>query len=272
MPPSTRNGKGAAKKGGKGGGKSSNSSKGKGQKSPSTPQQQSSNDPDNQKDPPTTTDPINPGNNDSPSSNYTNRKSNISGIAGGGGGGQQPSQATPQSYNSTTPTNSQTNSPTRQINFATTNTNNPMNSHNLTPTNPITDLLSNSTSSSNGSAATSTNQTDGEQQIERVKYAYNVYLHYYNMHRRCMFAITFDNDSRIKEVYPEYTEKVWNERHPKEPFPENMNELKDICASTGFLPLIVLPIILSSEHLSSLFANYITKKGIKIISILSLGT
>ena len=257
MPPSTRNGKGAAKKGGKGGGKSSNSSKGKGQKSPSTPQQQSSNDPDNQKDSPTTTDPINPGNNDSTASKYTNRKSNISGIAGGGGGGQQPSQATPQSYNSTTPTNSQTNSPTRQINFATTNTNNPMNSHNLTP--PITDLLSNSTSSSNGSAATSTSQTDGEQQIERVKYAYNVYHHYYNMHRRCMFAITFDNDSRIKEVYPEYTEKVWNERHPKEPFPENMNELTEICAPTGFLPLIVLPIILSSEHLSSLFADYITK-------------
>ena len=38
-----------------------------------------------------------------------------------------------------------------------------------------------------------------------------------------------------------------------------MNDLTNICASTGFLPLIVLPIILSSEHLSSLFADYITK-------------
>ena len=45
---------------------------------------------------------------------------------------------------------------------------------------------------SSGSAATSTtSQTNGEQQLQQVKYAYDVYLNHYNTHGRCMFAITF---------------------------------------------------------------------------------
>ena len=294
--PTTRGGRGSRNKNrnnGRGGGKGSNSGNGKKRNSPpdsqsnhADHQNSSSNDNDNSENP------------NSQNSNST-ISSNLSsgGIAGGGGGANQqpsqatskssggggganqhPSQATSQSSNSTNSnsTNSKTsnstdsksnnstnsnspNTPTKKIIFATPNTNNPPTNP---PTNSTSSLPTNSPSSRNSFAAASTmSQTDGEQQEDRLEFAYNVYLRHFKTNGRCLFAITFDDDNRINAVYPDLSEKAWNERNPGVPFPQHMNDLNNIsiCSPSGFIPLILLPIILSSDHLRDVFADAIKK-------------
>ena len=279
--PTTRGGRGSRngnKSRGRGGGKGSNSGNRKQRNQRNSPPDPQSNYADNQNSPSNNDDNSKTPNSQNSNSTHSSNL-NSGGIAGGGGGAnQQPSQATSQSSNSTNSnsTNSKTsnstdsksnnstnsnapNTPTKQIIFATPNTNNPPTNP---PTNSTSSLPSNSPSSRNSFAAASTmSQTDGEQQEDRLEFAYNVYLRHFKTNGRCLFAITFDDDNRINAVYPDLSEKAWNERNPGVAFPQHMNDLTNtsICSPSGFIPLILLPIILSSDHLRDVFADAIKK-------------